>query len=46
LEITDVNNASLRKGELTYGLMQGWWSDAGTFESLARVQKFFEGGAE
>jgi len=42
LEITDVNNAYLRKGELTYGLMRGWWSDAGTFESLARVQKFFE----
>jgi len=42
LEITDVNNAYLRKGELTYGQMRGWWSDAGTFESLARVQRFFE----
>lgn len=41
LEITDVNNAFLRKSELTYGQMQGWWSDAGTFESLARVQRFF-----
>jgi glucose-1-phosphate thymidylyltransferase len=38
LEITDVNNAYLKRGELTYGLMKGWWSDAGTFESLARVQ--------
>jgi glucose-1-phosphate thymidylyltransferase len=46
LEITDVNNAYLCTGELTYGLMQGWWSDAGTFESLARVQKLFEGGGE
>lgn len=43
LEITDVNNAYLRKGELTYGQMQGWWSDAGTFESLARVQTLVEG---
>ncbi len=44
LEITDVNNAYLARGELTYGIMTGWWSDAGTFESLARVQKLFEGG--
>ncbi len=43
LEITDVNNAYLRQGELTYGLMQGWWSDAGTFESLARVHRLVEG---
>lgn len=39
LEITDVNNAYLRRGELSYGLLRGWWSDAGTFESLARVQE-------
>lgn len=37
LEITDVNNAYLQRGELTYGFLQGWWSDAGTFESLDRV---------
>ena len=34
LEITDVNNAYLARGELTYGILHGWWSDAGTFESL------------
>jgi glucose-1-phosphate thymidylyltransferase len=39
LEITDVNNAYLKRGELTYGVMKGWWSDAGTFESLAKVQR-------
>ncbi len=44
LEITDVNNAYLARGELTYGIMDGWWSDAGTFESLARVQQFVQAG--
>jgi len=34
LEITDVNNAYLRKGTLTYGILSGWWSDAGTPVSL------------
>jgi len=43
LEITDVNNAYLKRGELTYGLMKGWWSDAGTFESLAKVQALVNG---
>jgi len=38
LEITDVNNAYIERGDLTYGFLNGWWSDAGTFESLARVQ--------
>jgi len=34
LEITDVNNAYLQEGTLTYSLLEGWWTDAGTFESL------------
>jgi glucose-1-phosphate thymidylyltransferase len=34
LEITDVNNAYLANGELLYDLFDGWWTDAGTFESL------------
>jgi len=34
LEITDVNNAYLRRGDLTWEVLEGWWSDAGTFESL------------
>jgi glucose-1-phosphate thymidylyltransferase len=34
LEITDVNNAYLARGELTFDRLPGWWTDAGTFESL------------
>ncbi|KPJ57912.1 MAG: spore coat protein [Deltaproteobacteria bacterium DG_8] len=34
LEITDVNNAYIERGTMTYGILNGWWSDAGTFDSL------------
>ncbi len=34
LEITDVNNAYLKRGDLTFDVLEGWWSDAGTFDSL------------
>jgi glucose-1-phosphate thymidylyltransferase len=34
LEITDVNNAYIDRGEMTWDVLEGWWSDAGTFESL------------
>jgi glucose-1-phosphate thymidylyltransferase len=34
LEITDVNNAYIARGELTWEALEGWWTDAGTFESL------------
>jgi glucose-1-phosphate thymidylyltransferase len=34
LEITDVNNAYIDRKELTWNELEGWWSDAGTFESL------------
>jgi len=37
LEITDVNNVYLEKGELTYSILDGWWTDAGTFEALLRA---------
>jgi len=36
LEITDVNNAYLRAGKLKFGFIKGFWSDAGTFESMAK----------
>jgi len=36
-EITDVNNSYLRDGQLTYDILEGWWTDAGTFESLWRA---------
>jgi len=34
LEITDVNNAYIRRDEMTWEELDGWWTDAGTFESL------------
>ena len=37
LEIADVNNYYIRDGDLEYDVLDGWWSDAGTFESLFRA---------
>ena len=37
LEITDVNNFYIRSGQLTWDELNGWWTDAGTFESLLRA---------
>jgi len=37
LEITDVNNFYIEEGSLTYDKLEGWWTDAGTFESLLRA---------
>ncbi|HMO17492.1 MAG TPA: sugar phosphate nucleotidyltransferase [Oligoflexia bacterium] len=37
LEITDVNNMYLERGDLTHEVLKGWWTDAGTFESLRRA---------
>ena len=34
LEITDVNNAYIERDEMTWEELDGWWTDAGTFESL------------
>jgi len=46
LEITDVNNAYLQRGDLTYEILDGWWTDAGQFESLHRASTFVaDGGA-
>jgi glucose-1-phosphate thymidylyltransferase len=39
LEISDVNNAYIAKGQLRYDILDGWWSDAGTFESLKKVNE-------
>ncbi|HEY3295245.1 MAG TPA: sugar phosphate nucleotidyltransferase [bacterium] len=39
LEITDVNNAYLRMGKLTADVIDGWWTDAGTFPSLYRASR-------
>jgi glucose-1-phosphate thymidylyltransferase len=37
LEITDVNNAYIQAGNLHYDILDGWWADAGQFESLFRA---------
>ncbi len=39
LEITDVNNAYIAKGQLSYDILDGWWTDAGTFESLNKANE-------
>ena len=37
LEITDVNNFYIEEGAMTYEVLDGWWTDAGTFDSLLRA---------
>jgi glucose-1-phosphate thymidylyltransferase len=37
LEITDVNNAYIREGNMAFSYLDGWWTDAGTFDSLLRA---------
>jgi glucose-1-phosphate thymidylyltransferase len=37
LEITDVNNFFIAEGNLTFEVLEGWWTDAGTFDSLLRA---------
>ncbi len=44
LEITDVNNYYLQRGDLTWSVLEGWWTDAGTFESLHRASKLVASG--
>jgi len=50
LEITDVNNQYLAWGELDHAILDGWWTDAGSVESLYRASRLVaeqrrEGGA-
>ena len=46
LEITDVNNWFIRDGSMTYEVLEGWWTDAGTFESLHKASALVaHGGA-
>ena len=40
LEITDVNNFYIEEGTMTYEILEGWWTDAGTFDSLLRANNF------
>ena len=39
LEISDVNNLYIEKGMMTWNLLEGWWTDAGTFESLLHANQ-------
>jgi len=39
LEITDVNNAYIAKDRLSYDILEGWWTDAGTFDSLNKADE-------
>jgi len=46
LEITDVNNWYIRDATMTFEVLDGWWTDAGTFDSLLRAASMVaEGGA-
>jgi len=46
LEITDVNNAYIREGSMSFSYLEGWWTDAGTFESLLRAANLVAGSRE
>ncbi len=39
LEISHVNSAYIAKGQLAYDILDGWWTDAGTFESLNKANE-------
>ncbi len=43
LEISDVNRVYMQKGELAHDTLSGWWTDAGTFESLEQATLMAEG---
>lgn len=46
LEITDVNNLYIRDGLMSWEVLRGWWTDAGTFDSLLRANQLVaRGGA-
>jgi glucose-1-phosphate thymidylyltransferase len=45
LEITDVNNEFIKRGHITFETLKGWWTDAGTFETLDLANRLVEGRA-
>jgi glucose-1-phosphate thymidylyltransferase len=44
LEITDVNNSYIREGTMSFTYLQGWWTDAGTFDSMLRASNLVAQG--
>ena len=43
MEITDVNNAYIQEGSMSFSFLKGWWTDAGTFDSLLRAANLVAG---
>ena len=43
LEITDVNNEYIKLGEMTFSVLDGWWTDCGTHDSLLRASNLMAG---
>ncbi|MFC4769945.1 sugar phosphate nucleotidyltransferase [Effusibacillus consociatus] len=43
LEITDVNNAYIKRNQLTYDVLHGWWTDAGTHGSMVKANELANG---
>ena len=41
LEITDVNNEYIRRGEMSWSLLKGYWRDAGTFDTLLEANNYW-----
>lgn len=41
LEITDVNNTYIKRGKLTWAELKGFWTDAGTYESLFKANNYW-----
>jgi len=39
LEVTDINNSYITAGRMEYDILDGWWTDAGTFKSLERANQ-------
>ncbi|MBU0650360.1 NTP transferase domain-containing protein [bacterium] len=42
LEISDVNNEYIKKGVMEYDILEGWWTDAGTFDSLLKASNLIK----
>ena len=42
LEITDVNNAYIKMGIMSFAILDGWWTDAGTFDTLLKASRLIK----
>lgn len=42
-EITDVNNEYIKRGQMSFAILDGWWSDCGTHEALLRANNLVAG---